>query len=119
MRLLRLERPDFDLEVIGTDGAIISTSDCEEIVIAEGAYGYTNIIIKCKDSGITINGYKLIETKELPNTVTLRVTTESQTWEQECTTDTPIPVKNLSLRTKTPYAMPFFAASLSPYNPTT
>ena len=119
MRLLRLEQPDFDLEVIGTDGAIISTSDCEEIVIAEGAYGYTNIIIKCKDSGITINGYKLIETKELPNTVTLRVTTESQTWEQECTTDTPIPVKNLSLRTKTPYAMPFFAASLSPYNPTT
>ena len=119
MRLLRLEQPDFDLEVIGTDGAIISTSDCEEIVIAEGAYGYTNVILKCKDSGITINGYKLIETKELPNTVTLRITTESQTWEQECTTDTPIPVKTLSLQTKTPYAMPSFADSLSPYNPTT
>lgn len=119
MRLLRLEQPDFELEVIGADAAIISTNDCEEIIIAEGAYGYTNVIIKCKDSDIRINGDILIETKELPNTVTLRFTTESHIWEQECSTDTPIPVKNPSLRTKTPYAMPSFAASLSPYNPTT
>ena len=119
MRLLHLESPDFELEIQGTDGTVIPADDCEEIVIAEGAYGYTNVILKYKDSGITINGYKLIETKELPNTVTLRVTTESQTWEQECTTDTPIPVKNPSLRTKTPYAIPSFASSLSPYNPTT
>ena len=119
IRILRLERTDFDLEIQGPDGTVIPADDCEEIVIAEGAYGYTNVILKYKDSGITINGYKLIETKELPNTVTLRVTTESQTWEQECTTDTPIPVKNPSLRTKTPYAIPSFASSLSPYNPTT
>ena len=119
MRLLRLEQPDFELEVIGADGVIISTNDCEEIVIAEGAYGYTNVILKCKDNDIKINGDILIETKELPDTVTLRLTTESHIWEQECTTDTPIPVKNPSLRTKTPYAMPPFATSLSPYNPIT
>lgn len=118
MRLLRLEQPDFELEVIGADGAIISTNDCEEIVIAEGAYGYTNVTIKCKDSDVRINGHILIETKELPSTVTLRLTTESHIWEQECTTDTPIPVKNPSLRTKTSHAMPSFAASLSPYNHT-
>ena len=118
IRVLRLERPDFDLEIQGTGGTVIPMDDCEEIVIAEGAYGYTNVILKCKDSSITINGDILIETKELPNTVTLRLTTESHTWEQECTTDTPIPVKNPSLRTKTPYAMPSFVASLSPYNPT-
>ena len=117
IRILCLERPDFDLEIQSTDETAVSTDDCEKIVIVEGAYGYTNVIIKCKDSGITINGYKLIETKELPKTVTLRVTTESHIWEQECSTDTPIPVKNPSLRTKTPYAMPSFAASLSPYNP--
>ena len=119
MRLLRLESPDFDLEIQGTDGTVIPTDDCEEIVLAEGAYGYTNVILKCKDNGITINGYKLIETKELPNTVTLRLTTESHIWEQECTNETPIPVKTPSLRTKTPFAMPPFANSLSPYNPST
>ena len=116
IRILGLKRPDFNLEIQGTDGTVIPMDDCDEIVIAEGAYGYTNVILKCKDSGITINGDILIETKELPNTVTLRLITESHTWEQECTTDTPIPVKNPSLRTKTPYAMPPFAASLSPYN---
>ena len=119
MRLLRLESPDFELEIQGTDGTVIPTDDCEEIVIAEGAYGYTNVILKYKDSGITINSYKLIETKELPNTVTLKLTTESHIWEQECTNETPIPVKTPSLRTKTPFAMPLFANSLSPYNPTT
>ena len=119
MRLLRLEQPDFDLEIQDTDGTVIPMDDCEEIVIAEGAYGYTNVILKCKDSDMTVNGHILIETKELPDSVTLRLTTESHIWEQECTTDTPIPVKTPSLRTKTPYAMPPFAASLSPYNPTT
>ena len=119
MRLLRLEQPDFDLEIQDTDGTVIPMDDCEEIVIAEGLYGYTNVILKCKDSDMTVNGYKLIETKELPDTVKLRLNTESQIWEQECTTYTPIPVKNPSLRTKTPFAMPSFASSLSPYNPVT
>ena len=119
IRILRLDRSDFDLEIQGQGGTVIPTDDCEEIVIAEGTYGYTNVILKYKDSDVTVNGYKLIETKELPKTVTLRVTTESHIWEQECTLDTPIPVKNPSLRTKTPYAMPSFAASLSPYNPNT
>lgn len=118
IRILRLEQPDFELEIQGKDGTVIPMDDYEEIVIAEGAYGYTNVIINCQDDDITINGDIPIDTKELPNTVTLRLTTESHIWEQECSPDTPILAKNPSLRTKTPYAMPPFAASLSPYTPT-
>ncbi len=117
MRILRLERPDFDLEIQGPDGTIIPIDNCEAIIIAEGAYGYTNVTIQCEDSDKVVNGAKVIETRQLPSSVTLTLTTESHTWQQECTVDTPTPTKNPSLRTKNPYAMPSFAHSLSSYDP--